>query len=61
MTADNTLVPCACGGTMVHIPQTTGSEAGYRCLRCGRFEPDIDATRMPRQTPCVYDKKTEGA
>ena len=45
---------------MVHIPQTTGSEAGYKCASCGRFEPDIDATRMPRQTPCVYDKKTEG-
>jgi len=45
---------------MLRQIETTGSEAGYKCASCGRFEPAMDAARMPRQTPCIYDKKTEG-
>ena len=58
-TADNRpwFKPCICGGTMARTPETTGSEAGYRCIACGHFQPDNPVSWIPRQTPCVSDKK----
>jgi RecJ-like exonuclease len=41
---------------MVHSENTTGTEAGYTCISCGRFVPDTNVSWIPRQTPCVYDK-----
>lgn len=60
MTADNRpwFRTCSvCGGTMVRQEDTTATEAGYRCIGCGRIERDSPVSWIPRQTPVVMDRK----
>lgn len=60
MTADNRpwfRVCPMCGGTMVRQEDTTATEAGYKCVRCGHIQLDTPVSWIPKQTPVVMDDK----